>query len=108
MEKKWQNRMKALSLWSLAPQNEATHQVGKEQCQCMIDFEDTALNHHPRDRAKNSCIVQPDQAPMDHMALFQWVDHAAILLTVFFGEDCPLVTSGLCPLVKVLQSRKFP
>jgi hypothetical protein len=45
-------------------------------------------------------------APMDHMVLFQWVDHAAILLTVFFGEDCPLVTSGLCPLAKVLQSRK--
>jgi hypothetical protein len=57
-EKKWQNRMKVLSLWSLAPHNKATHQVGNEQCQRMIDFEDTALNHHPGDRAKNSCIVQ--------------------------------------------------
>jgi hypothetical protein len=27
-------------------------------------------------------------------------------LTVFFGEDCPLVTSGLPPLAKVFQSRK--
>jgi hypothetical protein len=99
--------MKGLSLWSLAPQNEATHQVGNEQCQRMIDFEDTALNHHPGDRAKNSRIVQLDPAPTDRMVLFRWVDHAAILLTVFFGEDCPLVTSGLCPLAKVLQSRRY-
>jgi hypothetical protein len=106
VEKKWQNWMKDLSLWSLAPQNEATHQVGNEQHQRMIDFEVTALNYRPGDRAENSCIVQPDPAPMDRMALFQWVDHAAILLTVFFGEDCPLVTSRLCPLEKVLQSRK--
>jgi hypothetical protein len=40
------------------------------------------------------------------MALFWWVDHTAILLTVFFGEDCPLITSGLCPLAMVHQSRK--
>jgi hypothetical protein len=106
-EKKWQNRMKGLSLWSLAPQqNKATHQVGNKQCQRMIDFEDMALNHCPGDRVENSCIVQPDPAPMDHMALFWWVDHAAILLTVYFGEDCPLVTSRLHPLAKVLQSRK--
>jgi hypothetical protein len=72
----------------------------------MIDFEDTALNHRPRDRAENSRIVQLDLAPTDCMALFRWVDHTAILLTVFFGEDCPLVTSGLHPLAKVLQSRK--
>jgi hypothetical protein len=105
-EKKWQNWMKGLSLWSLAPQNEATHQVGNKQCQRMINFEDMALNHRPGDRAKNSHIVQPDPVPMDHMELFRWVDHAAILLTVFFGEDCPLVTSGLHPLAKVLQSRR--
>jgi hypothetical protein len=105
-EKKWQNRMKGLSLWLLASQNEVTHQVANEQCQHMIDFEDTALNHHPGDRAENSCIVQLDPAPTDRMVLFQWVDHAAILLTVFFGEDCPLDTSGLHPLAKVLQSRK--
>jgi hypothetical protein len=105
-EKKWQNQMKGLSLWSLAPQNEVTHQVGNKQCQRMIDFEDSALNHHPGDRAEISRIVKPDPVPMDRMALFRWVDHGAILLTVFFGEDCPLVTSGLCPLVKVLQSRK--
>jgi hypothetical protein len=72
----------------------------------MINFEDMALNHHPRDRAKNSQIVQSDPVPMDRMALFRWVDHTAILLTVFFGADCPLVTSRLIPLVKVLQSRR--
>jgi hypothetical protein len=106
-EKNWQNRMKGLSLWSLAPQNKATHQVGNEQRQCMmINFEEKAINHCPGDRAGNSRIVQLDPASTDHMALFQWVDHAAILLTVFFGEDCPLVTSGLRPLVKVLQKRK--
>jgi hypothetical protein len=105
-EKKWQNWMKGLSLWSLAPQNKATHQVGNEQRQHMIDFEDMALNHCPGDRAKNSHIVQLDSVPTDRMELFQWVDHAAILLTLLFGEDCPLVTSGLCPSVKVLQSRK--
>jgi hypothetical protein len=78
-EKKWQNRMKDLSLWSLAPQNEATHQVGNKQHQCMIYFEDTALNHRPGDRAENSRIVLPSLVrPMDHMALFRWVDHAAI------------------------------
>jgi hypothetical protein len=63
--------MKGLSLWSLAPQNEATHQVGNKQCQHMIGFEDTALNHCPGDRAENSRIVQPDPVPTDHMALFQ-------------------------------------
>jgi hypothetical protein len=71
-EKKLQNWMKGLSLWSLAPQSKVTHQVGNEQCQCMIDFEDTALHHHPGDRAENSRIlVQPDPTPMDHMALFR-------------------------------------
>jgi hypothetical protein len=77
-EKKWQNQMKGLSLWSLAPQNEATHQVGNKQCQHMIDFEDMALNHHPGDLAENSCIVKRDPAPMDHTVLFRWVDHTAI------------------------------
>jgi hypothetical protein len=73
----------------------------------MINFEDMTLNHRPGDRVENSCIVQPDPVPTDRMALFfRWVDHAAVLLTVFFGEDCPLVTSGLHPLAKVLQSKK--
>jgi hypothetical protein len=57
-EKKWQNWMKGLLLWSLAAQNEATHQVGNEQCQGMIDFEDmastTILETGPRNHALSS------------------------------------------------------
>jgi hypothetical protein len=28
---------------------------------------------------------------MDRMSLFKWVDHTCILLTIFFGPECPLV-----------------
>jgi hypothetical protein len=91
-DKWWQSRMKGMSIWSLAPQNESVHGKAIEQHQCMIDYEDTADNHCPRDQANSAKLTKPDlNAPTDRMSLFKWVDHTIILLTIFFGLECPLV-----------------
>jgi hypothetical protein len=85
-DKRWQSRMKGMSIRSLAPQNKSTHGEAIERRQCMIDSEDMADNHCPRDRADSAKLTKPDpNAPMDRMSLFKWVDHTGILLTIFFA-----------------------
>jgi hypothetical protein len=75
----------------------------------MIDYEDTADNHRPGDRADSAKMTKPDpHAPTNRMSLFKWVDHTAILLTIFFGPECPIVQDRFKPLVAgLLQDPKY-
>jgi hypothetical protein len=91
-DKWWQSRMKGMSIWSLAPQNQSAHGEAIERHQRMVEYEDTADNHRPGDQADSAKLTKPDpNAPTDRMLLFKWVDHTNILLTIFFGPECPLV-----------------
>jgi hypothetical protein len=40
------------------------------------------------------------------MSLFKWVDHTSILLTIFFGLECPLVKEFKI-LAKLLQDPEY-
>jgi hypothetical protein len=53
-DKRWQCRMKGMSIWLLDPQSESTHGEANEQCQRMIDYEDTVDNHYPGDQADSA------------------------------------------------------
>jgi hypothetical protein len=98
-DKQWQCCMKGMSIWSLAPQSESMHGEANERHQQMIDYEDTVDNHHPGDRADSAKLTKPDpHAPTDRMSFFKWVDHTAILLTIFFGPKCPLIQEGSKPV----------
>jgi hypothetical protein len=73
----------------------------------MIDYKDTADNHCPGDRADSAKLTKPDpNTPMDRMSLFKWVDHTGILLTIFFGPECPLVKEFKI-LAKLFQDPKY-
>jgi hypothetical protein len=100
--------MKGMSIWSLAPQSESAHGEANERCQQMINYKDTADNHHPRDRADSAKLTKPDpHALTNRMSLFKWVDHTVILLTIFFGPECPLIQEGFKPLAGLLQDPKY-
>jgi hypothetical protein len=74
----------------------------------MIDYEDNADNHRPGDRADSAKLTKPDpHAPTGRISLFKWVDHTAILLTIFFGPKCPLVQEGFKPLASLLQDPEY-
>jgi hypothetical protein len=74
----------------------------------MIDYEDTADNHHPGDWADSAKLTKPDpHTPTNRMSLFKWTDHTAILLTIFFGPECPLVQDGFKPLASLLQDPEY-
>jgi hypothetical protein len=73
----------------------------------MIDYKDTADNHHPGDRANSAKLTKPDpNAPTDRMSLFKWVDNTGILLTIFFGPECPLVKEFKI-LAELLQDPEY-
>jgi hypothetical protein len=73
----------------------------------MIDYEDTADNHHPGDQADSAKLTKPDpNVPTDRMSLFKWVDHTSILLTIFFGPECPIVKDFKI-LAKLLQDPEY-
>jgi hypothetical protein len=63
----------------------------------------------PSRRSGRQCQV--DQAgstcPTDRVSLFKWVDHTAILLTIFFGPECPLVQEEFKPLAGLLQDPEY-
>jgi hypothetical protein len=102
-DKRWQSQVKGMCIWSLAPQNESAHGEAIERHQHMIDYEDTADNHRPGDRANSAKLTKPDpNMPTDRMSLFKWVDHTSILLTIFFRPECPLVKEFKI-LAKLLQ-----
>jgi hypothetical protein len=106
-DKRWQSWMKGMSILSLAPQNESVHGKAIEQRQHMIDYEDMADNHRPRDRANSAKLTKLDpNAPTDRMSLLKWVDHTGILLTIFFGPERPLVKEFKI-LAKLLQDPKY-
>jgi hypothetical protein len=106
-DKRWQSRIKGISIWSLTPQNESVHGKAIERCQRMIDYKDTADNHHPGDRADSAKLTKPDpNVPMDRMSLFKWVDHTGILLTIFFGPECPLMKEFKI-LAELLQDPEY-
>jgi hypothetical protein len=108
-DKRWQSRMKGISIWSLAPQSESAHGKAKKRRQCMIDYKDTADNHHPGDQADSAKLTKPDpNAPTDRISLFKWADHNCILLlTIFFGLECPLIKEFKTLLAKLLQDPKY-
>jgi hypothetical protein len=87
----WQSWMKGMSIWSLAPQNESAHGEAIERGQRMIDYEDTADNHCPGDQADSAKLTK---------------DHTGILLTIFFGLECPLVKEFKI-LTKLLQDPEY-
>jgi hypothetical protein len=106
-DKRWQSWMKGMSIWSLAPQNESTHGKAIERHQRMIDYKDTVDNHRPGDQTDSAKLTKPDpNAPTDRMSLFKWVDHSGILLTIFFGPECPLVKEFKI-LDKLLQDPEY-
>jgi hypothetical protein len=106
-DKQWQSQMKGMSIWSLAPQNESTLGEAIERHQRMIDYKNTAENHRSGDRADSAKLTKLDpNAPMDRMSLFKWVDHTSILLTIFFGPECPLVKEFKI-LTELLQDPKY-
>jgi hypothetical protein len=103
-DKHWACRMRGMSLWSLAPQDERRHGEYSERRQLMIDYEDTVDNHQPGNHAESAKLVVPDaHTPQCRMELYRWVDHASVMLTVFFGPSCPVVVEGLRPLAAHLQ-----
>jgi hypothetical protein len=74
----------------------------------MIDYKDTADNHHPGDQADSAKLTKPDPHVLtSRMSLFKWVDHTTILLTIFFGPECPLVQEGFKPLASLLQDPEY-
>jgi hypothetical protein len=73
----------------------------------MIDYKDTADNHRPGDRADSAKLTKPDlNAPTDRMSLFKWVEHTGILLSIFFGPECPLVKEFKI-LTELLQDPEY-
>jgi hypothetical protein len=106
-DKRWQSRIKGMSIWSLTPQNKSVLGKAIERRQRMIDYKDTADNHRPGDRADSAKLTKPDpNAPTDRMSLFKWVDHTGILLTFFFGPECPLVKEFKI-LTELLQDPEY-
>jgi hypothetical protein len=59
-DKRWACRMRGMSLWSLALQDERQHGEYSERRQCMIDYKDTADNHRPGDHTESAKLVVPD------------------------------------------------
>jgi hypothetical protein len=59
-DKRWQSRIKGISIWSLAPQSKSAHGEENERRQRMINYEDTADNHHPGDQADSAKLTKLD------------------------------------------------
>jgi hypothetical protein len=73
----------------------------------MIDYKDMVDNHRPGDRDNSAKLTTLDpNTPTDRMSLFKWVDHTGILLTIFFGPECPLVKEFKI-LAKLIQDPEY-
>jgi hypothetical protein len=98
----FQMRHKGISIFSLAPTNETSADLGARDK--YLQYEETMSHHAPADRAAMESLSMVAQAfPSDRIALYHWVDSFHVGIEIFFGYMCPL-SSPCSDLLEILRN----